>query len=94
MSKAVDSVNRGLKEAVAYAEGKTDRSAMGGKASREQVKELHGARKGFEAVLETIFAGRRREPGINIGFDSGRRLGQELAFTHGLHIGRGRGVEL
>jgi hypothetical protein len=40
--------------------------------------------------LESILAGRKRELGI--AFDSGRRLGLELAFTHGL--GRGRGIEI
>lgn len=70
------------------------RKALGGKACREQVKELHEARRGFEEVLESIFAGRKRELGINVDFDSGRRLGRELAFTHGLYIGRGRSVGL
>jgi Ti-type conjugative transfer relaxase TraA len=40
--------------------------------------------------LESLLAGRKRELGI--AFDSGRRLGIELAFTHGL--GRGRGIEI
>ena len=40
--------------------------------------------------LESILAGRKRELGI--AFDSGRQLGIELAFTHGL--GRGRGIEI
>jgi hypothetical protein len=40
--------------------------------------------------LESILANRKRELGI--AFDSGRRLGIELAFTHGL--GRGRGIEI
>ncbi|MBZ9998022.1 Ti-type conjugative transfer relaxase TraA [Mesorhizobium sp. BH1-1-4] len=38
--------------------------------------------------LESLLANRKRELGINI--DSGRRLGAELAFSHG--IGRGRGI--
>ncbi|UFZ03175.1 Ti-type conjugative transfer relaxase TraA [Bradyrhizobium ontarionense] len=42
--------------------------------------------------LESILANRKRELGIS--FDSGRRLGQELAFTHGLGLGRGRGLGL
>jgi Ti-type conjugative transfer relaxase TraA len=42
--------------------------------------------------LESILANRKRELGI--AFESGRRLGQELAFTHGIDIGRGRGIEI
>ncbi|MER9153357.1 Ti-type conjugative transfer relaxase TraA, partial [Mesorhizobium opportunistum] len=38
--------------------------------------------------LESLLANRKRELGINV--DSGRRLGAELAFSHG--IGRGRGI--
>ena len=40
--------------------------------------------------LESLLANRKSELGINI--DSGRRLGAELAFSHG--IGRGRGLGL
>lgn len=40
--------------------------------------------------LESLLANRKRELGIN--FDSGRRLGAELAFSHG--IGKGRGLGL
>jgi Ti-type conjugative transfer relaxase TraA len=40
--------------------------------------------------LESLLANRRHELGIH--FESGRRLGQELAFTHGLGLGRGRGL--
>jgi Ti-type conjugative transfer relaxase TraA len=42
--------------------------------------------------LESILANRKRELGI--AFDSGRRLGIELAFTHGIDLGRGRGLEI
>jgi len=42
--------------------------------------------------VESILAGRKRELGI--AFDSGRRLGIELAFTHGIDLGRGRGIEI
>jgi len=42
--------------------------------------------------LESILANRKRELGI--AFESGRRLGQELAFAHGIDIGRGRGIEI
>ena len=40
--------------------------------------------------LESILANRKRELGIS--FETGRRLGLELAFTHGIDLGRGRGL--
>jgi hypothetical protein len=40
--------------------------------------------------LESILENRKRELGIS--FESGRRLGLELAFTHGIDLGRGRGL--
>ena len=40
--------------------------------------------------LESILANRKRELGIS--FESGRRLGHELAFSHGIDLGRGRGI--
>ena len=42
--------------------------------------------------LEFILAERTRELGIS--FELGRRLGKELAFAHGIDLGRGRGLEL
>jgi hypothetical protein len=38
--------------------------------------------------LESILANRKR--GLGIAFESGRRLGQDLA--HGIDLGRGRGI--
>jgi hypothetical protein len=40
--------------------------------------------------LESILANRKQELGI--AFESSRRLGIELAFTHGIDLGRGRGI--
>jgi len=40
--------------------------------------------------MESVLASRKRELGI--AFESGRRLGLELAFTHGIDLGRGRGL--
>jgi Ti-type conjugative transfer relaxase TraA len=40
--------------------------------------------------LESILANRKRDLGI--AFESGRRLGHELAFAHGIDLGRGRGL--
>ncbi|MCB9943150.1 MAG: Ti-type conjugative transfer relaxase TraA [Geminicoccaceae bacterium] len=42
--------------------------------------------------LESILANRKQQLGIM--FESGRRLGAELAFTHGIDLGRGRGIGL
>jgi Ti-type conjugative transfer relaxase TraA len=59
---------------------KATRSAMG-----DMAKSLER-----DPQLESILANRKRALGI--AFESGRRLGQELAFTHGIDIGRGRGI--
>ncbi|WP_316171095.1 Ti-type conjugative transfer relaxase TraA [Bradyrhizobium sp. SZCCHNRI1058] len=40
--------------------------------------------------LESLLENRKRELGI--AFESGRRLGLELAFSHGINLGRGRGI--
>jgi Ti-type conjugative transfer relaxase TraA len=42
--------------------------------------------------LESLLANRKHELGIT--FESGRRLGHELAFTLGIDLGRGRGIGL
>jgi hypothetical protein len=42
--------------------------------------------------MESILANRKIELGIS--FETGRRLGLELAFAHGLDLGRGRGLGL
>jgi Ti-type conjugative transfer relaxase TraA len=42
--------------------------------------------------LESLLANRKAELGIRM--DSGRRLGAELAYCHGLDLGRGRGLGL
>jgi hypothetical protein len=58
------------------------RSAMGDMAKSLQ----------RDPQLESILANRKLELGIQ--FESGRRLGAELAFTHGIDLGRGRGIGL
>lgn len=42
--------------------------------------------------MESILAGRKKDLGI--GIDSGRSLGQQLAFNHGIDLGIGRGLGL
>ncbi|MGB7044627.1 MAG: conjugal transfer protein TraA, partial [Methylocella sp.] len=42
--------------------------------------------------IESILANRKRDLGI--GIESGRRLGLELAFSHGIDLGRGWGIGL
>jgi Ti-type conjugative transfer relaxase TraA len=59
---------------------KATRSAMG-----DMAKSLER-----DPQLESILANRKRDLGIAL--ESGRRLGQELAFTHGINLGRGRGI--
>jgi Ti-type conjugative transfer relaxase TraA len=59
---------------------KATRSAMG-----EMAKSLQR-----DPQLESILANRKADLGI--GYETGRRLGAELAFTHGIDLGRGRGL--
>jgi Ti-type conjugative transfer relaxase TraA len=61
---------------------KSTRSAMG-----DMAKSLER-----DPQLESILEGRKRELGIS--FDSGRSLGRELAFSHGIDLGRGLGIGL
>ena len=61
---------------------KATRSAMG-----DMAKSLER-----DPQLESILANRKKDLGI--GSESGRRLGIELAFNHGLDLGRGRGIGL
>ncbi|MBI5321592.1 Ti-type conjugative transfer relaxase TraA [Bradyrhizobium sp.] len=61
---------------------KAMRSAMG-----DMAKSLER-----DPQLESILANRKIELGIQ--FESGRRLGLELAFNHGIDLGRGRGLGL
>ncbi|WP_316213471.1 MULTISPECIES: Ti-type conjugative transfer relaxase TraA [unclassified Bradyrhizobium] len=61
---------------------KATRSAMGDMATSLE----------RDPQLESILANRKRDLGI--GIESGRRLGLELAFSHGIDLGRGRGIGL
>ena len=45
-----------------------------------------------DAQMESLLEGRKRQLGISMDFDSGMRLGRQLALSHGL--GRGRSIGL
>lgn len=61
---------------------KSTRSAMGDMANSLQ----------RDPQLESLLAIRKQQLGIGTGIESGRSLGRELAFTHGLDLGRGIGL--
>ena len=61
---------------------KATRSAMG-----DMAKSLER-----DPQMESLLANRKRELGIS--YDSGRSLGRELAFSHGIDLGKGRGIGL
>ena len=63
---------------------KATRSAMGDMAKSLQ----------RDPQLESLLSNRKRELGIGGNLGSGRRLGDELAFTHGIDLGRGRSIGL
>ncbi|MDX7767059.1 Ti-type conjugative transfer relaxase TraA [Aeromonas caviae] len=63
---------------------KATRSAMGDMANSLQ----------RDPQLESLLANRKQQLGIGGDFDSGRSLGRALALTHGLDLGRGRGIGL
>ncbi|GAB1717531.1 MAG: conujugal transfer protein TraA [Nitrobacter sp.] len=63
---------------------KATRSAMGDMANSLQ----------RDPQLESLLAIRKQQLGIGTGIESRRSLGRELAFTHGLDLGRGRGIGL
>lgn len=61
--------------------------------SRKAIQsEMAGMAKSLERdpQMESILAARKKQLGITI--DTGRRLGAELAFNHGIDFGRGRGL--
>ncbi|WP_232845095.1 hypothetical protein [Paracoccus onubensis] len=60
-------------------------------AARKEMSEMARSLE-RDPQLESILANRKRELGIT--FESGRRLGAELAFHHGIDLGRGRGLGL
>ncbi|MFZ5747861.1 MAG: Ti-type conjugative transfer relaxase TraA [Pseudomonadota bacterium] len=74
--------------------GVADRAYVTGDiAGRKSAQnEMVGMAKSLERdpQLESLLAARKVEMGISI--DTGRRLGAELAFNHGIDFGRGRGL--
>jgi len=78
--RKLDHTSKRLYQAGDIAGYKATRSTMG-----DMAKSLER-----DPQLESILANRKRELGIT--FESSRRLGRELAFTHGIDLGRGRGL--
>ncbi|WP_315774020.1 MULTISPECIES: Ti-type conjugative transfer relaxase TraA [unclassified Bradyrhizobium] len=78
--RKLEQTSQRLYQAGDMARYKATRTAMG-----DMAKSLER-----DPQLESILASRKRELGI--AFESGRRLGHELAFAHGIDLGRGRGL--
>jgi hypothetical protein len=59
---------------------------------KSALNEMAGMAKSLERdpQIESVLAARKVELGITI--DTGRSLGAELAFNHGIDFGRGRGI--
>jgi hypothetical protein len=73
---------------------RSDRAYVAGDmAGRKAIQsEMAGMAKSLERdpQMESILAVRKAQLGITI--DTGRRLGAELAYNHGIDLGRGRGL--
>ena len=80
--RSLDRASRHQHQAGDMSGYKSTRSAMG-----DMAKSLER-----DSQLESILEGRKRD--LDIGIDSGRSLGRELAFSHGIDLGRGRGIGL
>jgi Ti-type conjugative transfer relaxase TraA len=63
----------------------------GYRATRSQMGDMAKSLQ-RDPQLESILANHKKALGI--GMETGRRLGAELAFTHGIDLGRGRGIGL
>jgi len=63
----------------------------GYKAARSQMGDMANSLQ-RDPQLESMLAIRKKELGIGGDIDSGRSLGRALAFSHGLDLGRGRGI--
>lgn len=62
---------------------------MAHKATRREMGDMANSLK-RDPQLESLLANRKRELGIS--FETGRRLGDEIAFHAGIGLGRGRGI--
>ncbi|MEG3145190.1 Ti-type conjugative transfer relaxase TraA [Sphingomonas sp. RT2P30] len=71
-----------------------ERAYVAGDVDRRRTiqDEMRGMAKSLERdpQMESILANRKQQLGIS--FDSGRRLGAEIAFHQGIDLGRGRGL--
>lgn len=45
-----------------------------------------------DAQMDSLLRGRERQLGISMDFDSGMKLGRQLALSHGLGRGRDLGI--
>jgi len=63
----------------------------GYKATRAEMGDMAKSLR-RDPQMESLLANRKRELGI--GMETGRRLGDALAFSHGIDLGRGRGIGL
>lgn len=67
----------------------TEGDMSGYKATRSMMGDMAKSLE-RDPQLESILASRKADLGINM--ETGRSLGKELAFTHGIDMGRGRGI--
>ena len=65
----------------------------GYKATRSQMGDMAKSLE-RDPQLESLLANRKQQLGIGGDFEGGRSLSRALAFTHGLDLGRGRGIGL
>lgn len=64
---------------------------MAHKATRREMGDMANSLK-RDPQMESLLADRKRELGIS--FETGRRLGDEIAFHAGIDLGRGRGISM
>jgi hypothetical protein len=63
----------------------------GYRAAREEMGNMARSLE-RDPQMESLLKGRKKQLGISMDFDSGMRLGQQLAFSHGLDLGREQGL--
>jgi hypothetical protein len=65
----------------------------GYKAAREEMGNMAMSLQ-RDPQMESLLKGRKKQLGISMNFDSAMKLGQQLAFSHGLDLGREKGLGL